>query len=37
MNIDKKVHLNDLDIILGTKCNLNCKHCAGGQPQKHLL
>ncbi len=29
---DKKIHINTISIILGTKCNLKCKHCAGGNP-----
>ena len=38
MNIEnnKKVHLNRLSIIVGTKCNLNCKHCLGGDPNRSL-
>lgn len=34
MNIEqnKKVHLNSLCIIVGTKCNLKCEHCFGGHP-----
>lgn len=34
MNIEekKKVHLNYLSIIVGTKCNLKCAHCLGGNP-----
>lgn len=31
-----KVHLNNLGIILGTKCNLKCGHCLGGDPKKHM-
>ena len=39
MTIDenKKVHLNQLEIILGTNCNLRCKHCFGGNPNKMTL
>lgn len=39
MTIDenKKVHLNQLEIILGTNCNLHCKHCFGGNPNKMTL
>ena len=35
MNIEKnkKVFLNCLGIILGTKCNLKCSHCLGGDPK----
>lgn len=29
----KKVHLNYLSIIVGTKCNLKCAHCLGGNPE----
>ena len=31
-----KVHLNNLAIILGTACNLQCKHCLGGNPKKEI-
>lgn len=30
---NKKVHLNYLTIIVGTKCNLKCAHCLGGTPE----
>lgn len=35
MNVEtkKKVHLNYLSIIVGTKCNLKCAHCLGGNPE----
>lgn len=38
MNIEnnKKVYLNRLSIIVGTKCNLKCKHCLGGDPNRSL-
>lgn len=32
-----KVHLNKLAIILGTKCNLKCKHCLGGNPKENMV
>lgn len=37
METDKKVHLNSIDIILGTRCNLNCRHCAGGKPKNMTI
>lgn len=30
----EKVHINWLNIIIGTKCNLTCKHCIGGSPKR---
>ena len=30
---NKKVFLNSLEIILGTRCNLKCSHCLGGDPK----
>lgn len=36
MTIDEKVHLNNLAIILGTKCNLRCGHCLGGSPKEQM-
>ena len=32
-----KVHLNNLAVIVGTACNLKCKHCLGGNPNKHMV
>lgn len=32
----EKYHLNVLNIILGTKCNMQCRHCCGGDITKHL-
>lgn len=32
-----KVHLNNLGIILGTKCNLRCRHCMGGDPKEQIM
>lgn len=32
-----KVHINRLGIILGTKCNLQCGHCLGGNPKKQMV
>lgn len=34
--IIRKVHLNDLGIILGTRCNLKCGHCLGGNPKEQM-
>lgn len=31
----EKYNLHDLSIILGTKCNMNCKHCCGGDIKQH--
>lgn len=30
-----KVHLNNLQLIIGTNCNLRCPHCMGGDPQRN--
>lgn len=30
--VEQKVHLNSLGLIIGTKCNLRCPHCLGGDP-----
>ena len=37
MEIKTKCHLNNLAIILGTKCNLKCKHCLGGNPKEKMV
>lgn len=31
-----KIHLNNLGIILGTKCNLRCRHCMGCEPKEQI-
>lgn len=36
MEENKKYYLDVLDIILGTQCNLKCRHCMGGSPPNHL-
>lgn len=33
----KKYHLNYLSITLGTKCNMNCPHCMGGNPKIDMV
>ena len=36
-NMEKeKYNLHDLSIILGTHCNMNCKHCCGGDIKQHI-
>ena len=37
MEIKTKCHLNNLAIILGTKCNLKCSHCMGGNPKEKMV
>ena len=37
MEIKTKCHLNNLAIILGTKCNLKCSHCLGGNPKEKMV
>lgn len=32
----QKYQLNKLYLILGTQCNLNCKHCMGGDPKENI-
>lgn len=32
----EKYNLHDLSIILGTHCNMNCKHCCGGDIKQHI-
>lgn len=36
MEENKKYYLDVLEIILGTRCNLKCRHCMGGSPPNHL-